>query len=75
MSLNELEKNEKAMIVKIHAPQVLRQRMQMLGIRKNQVLTLKACSLGKQTIEVEVDSSLVAMRIDEAKKIEIKKIS
>jgi len=41
---------------------------------RGETLLVKGCSLGKQTMEIEVGSTLIALRADEAKKIEIIKI-
>lgn len=74
MSLSELEKGDEAIIMNIYADKDLRRRLYMFGIIKNEILVLKECSLGKQTIGVLAGQTFVALRIDEAEKIEVEKI-
>ena len=49
-------------------------RLTSLGVTRGEELTVKGCSLGKQTMEIEVGSTLIAVRADEAKLIEVEKI-
>jgi len=74
MHLIDLEKGNRASIVKIHAEKALRDRLTSFGVMRGEELTVKGCSLGKQTIEIEVGSTLIALRADEAKLIEVEKI-
>lgn len=74
MNLLELTKGSSATIIKIHADKALKDRLNSFGIMKGEELTIKGCSLGKQTIEIEVGSTLIAVRADEAKAIEVEKI-
>jgi len=41
---------------------------------RGEELLVKGCSLGKQTMKIEVGSTLIALRADEAEKIEVEKI-
>ena len=74
MHLIDLEKGNRATILKIHAEKALRDRLTSFGVMRGEELTVKGCSLGKQTIEIEVGSTLIALRADEAKLIEVKKL-
>jgi len=74
MNLTELTKGNKAEIVKIHADKALKDRLNSFGVMRGEELLVKGCSLGKQTMEIEVGSTLIALRRDEAEKIEVKKI-
>lgn len=74
MKLTELTKGDKAEIVKIHADKVLRDRLSSFGVMRGEELTVKGCSLAKQTMEIEVGSTLIAVRADEAEKIEVEQI-
>ena len=74
MKLTELTKGDKAEIVKIHADKPLRDRLSSFGVMRGEALTVKGCSLAKQTMEIQVGSTLIAVRADEAEKIEIKQI-
>jgi len=72
MNLTELSKGNKAQIIKIHADKALKDRLNSFGVMRGEELLVKGCSLGKQTIEIEVGSTLIALRKDEAQKIEVK---
>ncbi len=74
MKLNELTKGQRAQIIKIHADKVLKDRFSSFGVMRGEELTVKGCSLAKQTMEIEVGSTLIALRADEAEKIEVEKI-
>ena len=74
MKLSELTKGEKAEIIKIHADKALRDRLTSFGVMRGEELTVRGCSIAKQTMEIEVGSTLIAVRSDEADKIEVEKI-
>lgn len=74
MNLTELTKGDRAEILKISADKALKDRLTSFGVMKGEELLIKGCSLAKQTIEIEVGSTLIALRKDEAEKIEIEKI-
>ncbi len=71
MVLTEIRKGDKAEIVKIHADKALKDRLTSFGVMRGEILSVKGCSLAKQTMEIEVGSTLIALRADEAEKIEI----
>lgn len=75
MVLSDIRKGDKAEIVKIHADKALKDRLTSFGVMRGEILHVKGCSLAKQTMEIEVGSTLIAMRADEADKIEIKLIN
>ena len=75
MVLSELQKGDSAEIVKIYADKALKDRLHSFGVMRGETLFVKGCSLGKQTMEIEVGSTLIALRADEADKIEISKIN
>lgn len=72
MLLNDLKKGSRAEIVKINADKVLRNRLTSFGVMRGEILTVKGCSIAKQTMEIEIGGTLLALRADEAKKIEVK---
>ncbi|WP_296824612.1 FeoA family protein [Sulfurovum sp.] len=74
MKLSELTKGDKAEIIKINADKALRDRFSSFGVMRGEELLVKGCSLAKQTMEIEVNSTLIAVRADEADKIEVEKI-
>jgi len=73
MLLTELRKGDRATILRVNADPELRQRLHSFGIFPGEKLTLKACSLGRQTMNIEVDGTLIALRREEAGKIEVER--
>jgi ferrous iron transport protein A len=71
MFLSDLKKGDRAQIVQIHADKPLRDRLTSFGVMRGEMLWIKGCSLAKQTMEIEVGSTLIALRAQEAKKIEV----
>jgi len=71
MVLSDIKKGDKAEIVKIHADKALKDRLSSFGVMRGEVLHVKGCSIAKKTMEIEVGSTLIALRADEADKIEI----
>lgn len=74
MNLIELIKGDRAEIIKIDADKTLRDRFSSFGLMRGEEILVKGCSLAKQTMEIEVGSTLIALRADEADKIEVEKI-
>ena len=74
LTLADLKENEKAVVVKIEAQTELKHRLASLGLRKNSIVRVKALSLTKSTIEIEIGASMIALRFDEAKEIEVQKV-
>jgi ferrous iron transport protein A len=74
MRLIDLHKGNKATIIKIHVDKALRDRFNSFGVMRGEELTVKGCSLAKQTMEIEVGSTLIAVRADEAKMIEVEQL-
>lgn len=74
MVLSDLRKGMQAEIVKIHADKALKDRLTSFGVMRGETLLVKGCSLAKQTMEIEVGSTLIAVRADEADKIEVEQL-
>lgn len=74
MVLSELHKGDKAEIIKINADKALKDRLTSFGVMRGETLYIKGCSLAKQTMEIEIGSTLIALRADEAGKIEVEQI-
>jgi len=75
MVLTELHKGDSAVIKKIHASKALKDRFLSFGVMPGETLVVKGCSLAKQTMEIEVGGTLIALRKEEAEKIEVEKES
>ncbi|EAJ3766830.1 ferrous iron transport protein A [Campylobacter coli] len=69
MTLNELKDGQKAIIVNLNAHKELKNRLLSFGFIKN--LKKIHSSLKNATIMVELDTSCVILRSDEAKTIEV----
>jgi Fe2+ transport system protein FeoA len=74
MRLDQLQEGQKAKIISIDAPKSLIDRLYSFGILPQEIVECKAHSLAKQTIEIEVENTLVALRNEEAHKIEVELI-
>jgi ferrous iron transport protein A len=74
MVLSELHKGDKAEIININADKALKDRLISFGVMRGETLVIKGCSLARQTMEIEVGSTHIALRAEEAKKIEVKQI-
>lgn len=72
LTLADLKINEKAVVLKVNAKTELKQRLASLGLRRNSNIKIKALSMNKSTIEVEVGTGMLALRFEEAKEIEVK---
>ena len=74
VTLADLTTNEKAVVVKVTADTELKQRLASFGLRKNSTVKIKALSMTKSTIEIEVGTCMIALRFEEAQKIEVQKV-
>ena len=73
MTLDNLNKGESGIITKINAPQALKARLTSFGITKDAKIFLQEVTLAKNTIEITVDRTKVALRVSEASLIEVGK--
>ena len=69
--LSDLNKNETGIIKRIDANQELKYRFISFGIMKNNRIKVIETTPTKKTMQVEVDGTTIALRFDEAKKIEV----
>ena len=75
MVLSELHKGDKAEIITINADKALKDRLTSFGVMRGETLVIKGCSLARQTMEIEVGSTHIALRAEEASKIEVRQIN
>ena len=75
MVLSDMQKGDSAEIVQIHADKALKDRLHSFGVMRGETLFVKGFSLGGKTMEIEVGSTFIALRSDEADKIEITQIN
>jgi len=74
MKLSELKKGDHAIIIKIETDESLKGRLTSFGIARGTELSIEECSIGKKTIEILVDETLIGLRAEEAAKIIVEKI-
>lgn len=71
MTLADLNSGQSAKVLSINATDALKKRFSSFGLRKDSLVTIKTMSMTKSTMEVEVGSTKLAMRFEEAKEIEV----
>ncbi len=71
MTLDQLQINESATITAINCDEILKNRLYSFGISKGIEVTLVEFTLTKSTIEIKVNQSKIALRLNEASKIEV----
>lgn len=74
ISLSDMNTGEQAIVKYIGAGSELKQRLFSLGLRKGSHLHIKATSIAKSTMEIEVGSTLLALRYEEAGCIEVERL-
>ena len=71
MKLSELKKGQKAIVKSIEGDKEMKQRFLSFGLTKGSEVELIDCSFGKSNLEIKVDNTLLALRKQEANKIEV----
>ena len=74
MKLSELRMGDKAIINKVPLDEELKSRLFSFGVGRGSELLVEACSIGRQTIGILVDDTLIGLRTKEAREIEVKKL-
>jgi len=74
ITLAEMNAGEEAVVTRIDADGELKQRLFSFGLRKGSHLKIKAMSIAKSTMEIEVGSTLLALRFEEAKRIGVQRV-
>ena len=75
MSPLHLKENQSAKITKINANKVLKYRFNSFGIIEGTFLKLCSTTLFKNTFEIQVGNSRIALRAEELNKIEVERIN
>jgi ferrous iron transport protein A len=70
-TLDQLQVNQTAVVTAIHAPEDLKQRLFSFGVRRGTSFKVKAFGLANSTVEIEVGATMLALRNEEAKCIEV----
>ena len=74
MLLSDIQMGKKISIVNIKAESTLKKRLRTLGLSKNCEVMVLEESIGRQNMKISFGSSEIALRIDEAKQIEVQEI-
>jgi Fe2+ transport system protein FeoA len=74
MKLSDLKRGDRAIIKRIDADESLKQRFASFGMVKGVELRVETYSINKKTYEIIVDDTMIALRDEEAKKIEVEKL-
>jgi ferrous iron transport protein A len=74
MLLVDLEKNDKAKVVKINASKELKQRLISFGIMKDAQVEVLGIAPAKSTLEIKVGKMRIALRKEEAADIEVERL-
>ena len=73
MKLSELQKGECGKIVSIQSDPVLKSRFSSFGITRQALIYVIEHTIAKNTLEVRINKTKIALRITEAKLIEVEK--
>lgn len=71
ITLSQMNALDEGTVVKIDADGELKQRLFSFGLRKGSRIKVKATSIGKSTMEIEIGTTLIALRYCEAECIEV----
>jgi len=71
MKLSDLKKGQNAIITNLGCEIELKQRFYSFGINKNSTIAVENISFSKNTIEINVEDTFIALRMEEAKCIEV----
>lgn len=71
MQLSEIKKGECGKIIQINSDTQLKSRFSSFGITRGAIVYVIEQTISKNTIEVRVNNTKIALRISEAKLIEV----
>lgn len=71
MKLSELKVKETALITSVDCDSVLKNRLYSFGVIKGALIKVEEITLTKSTIEIKINQSKIALRMNEASKIEV----
>lgn len=74
MRLSELKRGECGKIVSIKSDPLLKSRFSSFGIVKGAIISVVEQTLSKNTIEIKIQNSKIAIRISEAQTIIIERV-
>ena len=71
MTLDSLNVGDRAKITSINSGKELKRRLNSLGVINDSELEVKAITLQRNTFEIEINRTMVALRKGEVAKIEV----
>ena len=71
MNLSQAKKSEKFKIVSINAQTILKKRLSSLGVIVGKEVEVLETTIQKNTIKIGIGLGSIALRLDEAKLIEV----
>ena len=71
MTLDQLSVGQEAVVLDIHAGKELKRRLFSFGLVKGTRVKLTEQTLKRNTFEVQIDRSMVALRKGEAQKVQV----
>jgi len=71
MKLSDLNINQKAVVDRIDCNDELKQRFYSFGIFKGATVFVENISFARNTIEINVEDTSIALRVEEANSIEV----
>lgn len=74
MNLSEIEKGGCAKIIKINCEPILKSRFSSFGITRGATVYIIEQTISRNTIEIRINSTSIALRLSEAKLIEVEQI-
>jgi len=74
LSLLELLQGEKGTVTRISAPKELRDRLHSFGVGRDATVVMGESALGKSTIKVKINNTMIALRDNEAESIEVVRV-
>jgi ferrous iron transport protein A len=75
MLLSQLEKNDKAVLKNIiNCNEEIRGRFFSFGIVRGAHISVEEVTLSKNTVEIMVEGTAIALRIDEANYLEVERV-
>ncbi len=75
MKLSDLKIGQVGLIKRISAAEDLRKRLHSLGVVVGSVLQVVSYALAKKTMEIEIDGTLIGLRVSEAGHVEVDLVS
>ena len=74
MKLSDLQIGQRGMIRMIEASEELKRRLHSFGVVAGSVLEVESYAPAKKTMEIQIDGTLIGLRVSEAKQIEVEQV-